>query len=588
MRLNTTLPVSLLLLSLLAACGDEETPSTGTDAGMPDDVEGSGDEEPTRDIGFPDTAPEDTNPPVPDVPEMDTTPPIDVVPPDTGGGNAICGNGVREQGEVCDGDQILSGATCAAIVTGAIGGELACQANCTFDTSGCFLQLCGDGQISGTEECDGALLNDATCVTLDFAPDVPDAAVTCIAAGESGECTYDTSTCRDQYCGNNNVESPEVCDGDDLGTVSCRSEGFYSGDVTCATDCNSADTSACVENVCGNGTVEGPEVCDGSLFEVTCRDIALPEGTEPPGEGSSDGSGEGSGTEPEGANPGFYVGGVLGCADSCGTIDTSGCIAFIEELGADRDGDFVPDEDDNCPDIANPRQLDADNDGTGNVCDSPVAFTVLSDVEDTGSLDVTLSFGAVLGGLITVPPAPATLELSAASAEIAFDDDGNARLVGMELTIAASSVEVALPDLGGGGGLPIPIPIELPESVTIDVTSGSIRAVDGPTGEADLTGSTFEQYFAGVISSPVASFTVSSTINAGTPVTGSLDGTVADVELAYEQLILTFNDNNAALGVIPVDLLGGGGLPLPIPLPGFGAVDAQVVGVSGSVVIELP
>lgn len=581
MRLNTSLPVSLLLLSLLAACGDEESPQTGTDAGRDEDAEGS-DEEPTRDIGFVDTAPEDTNPPVPDVaPEIDTTPPVDVVPPDTSGGNAICGNGVREQGEVCDGDQILSGATCAAIVSGAIGGDLACQANCTFDTSGCYLQLCGDSQISGTENCDGALLNSVTCESLDFAPGVPDASVTCVAAGEAGECTYNTSTCRAQYCGNDNVESPEVCDGDDLGTVSCRSEGFYAGEVTCADDCDAADTSACVQNVCGNGTVEGPEVCDGSLFETTCRDIALPAGTEPPGEGSSEGSAEG-------ANPGFYVGGVLGCADSCGTIDTSGCIAFVEELGADRDGDFVPDTDDNCPDDANPRQLDADNDGTGNVCDAPVNFTVLSDVEDTGSLDVTLSFGAVLGGLITVPPAPATLELSAARAEIEFDDDGNARLVGLDLTIAASSVEVALPDLGGGGGLPFPIPIELPESITIDVTSGSIRAVDGPTGEAELTGSTFDQYFAGVISSPVASFSVTSTINGGTPETGTLDGTVADVELAYQQLILTFNDTNAELGVIPVDLLGGGGLPFPIPLPGLGAVDAQVTGVAGSVVIELP
>ena len=36
----------------------------------------------------------------------------------------------------------------------------------------------------------------------------------------------------------------------------------------------------------------------------------------------------------------------------------------------DRDGDGVPDAIDNCPDICNTMQLDADLDGIGDVCDS--------------------------------------------------------------------------------------------------------------------------------------------------------------------------------------------------------------------------
>ena len=35
----------------------------------------------------------------------------------------------------------------------------------------------------------------------------------------------------------------------------------------------------------------------------------------------------------------------------------------------DRDGDGIPDDEDNCPDISNPNQADLDNDGIGDVCD---------------------------------------------------------------------------------------------------------------------------------------------------------------------------------------------------------------------------
>ncbi len=52
------------------------------------------------------------------------------------GGATVCGNGVREGGEQCDGAD-LGGATCAS--QGFSGGTLACKGNCAFDTAGCFV-----------------------------------------------------------------------------------------------------------------------------------------------------------------------------------------------------------------------------------------------------------------------------------------------------------------------------------------------------------------------------------------------------------------------------------------------------------------
>ena len=46
----------------------------------------------------------------------------------------LCGNGLIDQGELCDGDA-LDGQTCATLDLGA--GDLACTGDCTFDTSGC-------------------------------------------------------------------------------------------------------------------------------------------------------------------------------------------------------------------------------------------------------------------------------------------------------------------------------------------------------------------------------------------------------------------------------------------------------------------
>jgi hypothetical protein len=62
---------------------------------------------------------------------------------------AGCGNGQLDAGEDCDGPDLLNGATCQS--RGFAGGQLACDASCHFDTSGCLTQVCGNGIRNGRD-----------------------------------------------------------------------------------------------------------------------------------------------------------------------------------------------------------------------------------------------------------------------------------------------------------------------------------------------------------------------------------------------------------------------------------------------------
>lgn len=61
----------------------------------------------------------------------------------------VCGNGVLQQSEGCDG---VAGSSC--IEHGFDGGTFNCASGCIADTSGCRDFVCGDGFIDGTERCD--------------------------------------------------------------------------------------------------------------------------------------------------------------------------------------------------------------------------------------------------------------------------------------------------------------------------------------------------------------------------------------------------------------------------------------------------
>ncbi|MBS3140276.1 hypothetical protein J4479_04705 [Candidatus Woesearchaeota archaeon] len=63
-------------------------------------------------------------------------------------------------------------------------------------------------------------------------------------------------------CGNNVLETGEVCDGTNLAGQSCNTQGFTGGTLSCATNCLSFNTNLCTTNLCGNNVVETGEVCD--------------------------------------------------------------------------------------------------------------------------------------------------------------------------------------------------------------------------------------------------------------------------------------------------------------------------------------
>lgn len=189
----------------------------------------------------------------------------------------MCGDGVAEGTEACDGAD-LAGATCSDATAGALPlGALGCLAApvCGFDVSGCY--DCGNGTLEGPEVCDDGV-NDGS---------YDGCAVDCLADGPS--------------CGDGAVNGSEVCDGTDLDGADCTDLGYGEagnpGDVLCAVDCTALLDLSCGAT-CGNGVVEPGEDCDrmGPVIPADCSTVTS----------------------------GVLTDGNMGCTSIC-TYDLSGC-----------------------------------------------------------------------------------------------------------------------------------------------------------------------------------------------------------------------------------------------------------------------
>jgi hypothetical protein len=136
---------------------------------------------------------------------------------------AVCGDGVVDEGEDCDGTN-LDGETCTSL--GYYGGTLSCN-DCTYDLASCRAAgRCGDSTINGPENCEGTDLGGETCESLDYYGGT-------LACG--ADCTFDFTSCVPLgVCGDDRINhDDEECDGTDLGGQTCVSLGRNGGQLNC-------------------------------------------------------------------------------------------------------------------------------------------------------------------------------------------------------------------------------------------------------------------------------------------------------------------------------------------------------------------
>ncbi|MBK6686246.1 MAG: hypothetical protein IPG45_17390 [Deltaproteobacteria bacterium] len=81
-------------------------------------------------------------------------------------------------------------------------------------------------------------------------------------------------------CGNGLLDPEELCDQDQLAGASCESEGLGSGALKCKSSCKEHDRSGCSGPLsCGDGLIQAPEVCDGTnVGPVSCASLGRGEG----------------------------------------------------------------------------------------------------------------------------------------------------------------------------------------------------------------------------------------------------------------------------------------------------------------------
>lgn len=168
----------------------------------------------------------------------------------------LCGNGEVDDGEECDGDA-LSGHTCESLEGPGTTGELACSAQCLFDTTACIPPGCGNGVIDGNEECDdGNTSNQDACLN------------NC----HDGVCGDGYRWVGVEECDDGNTSNQDAClNSCDEATCGdgyrwMAEEECDDGDTTSGDGCS----SSCVLEYCGDGVVQSGlgEECEGGV--VSC------------------------------------------------------------------------------------------------------------------------------------------------------------------------------------------------------------------------------------------------------------------------------------------------------------------------------
>jgi hypothetical protein len=106
---------------------------------------------------------------------------------------------------------------------------------CTFNgaagacrAGACEIYFCGDGIVSNGEDCDGENLSGSDCIDFNYY------GVEGLAC--SSTCKFDETACKvHDFCGDNEINGPELCDGPEQRT--CVAMGFDAGTASCNTSC---------------------------------------------------------------------------------------------------------------------------------------------------------------------------------------------------------------------------------------------------------------------------------------------------------------------------------------------------------------
>ncbi len=149
-----------------------------------------------------------------------------------GSGGPVCGNNVTESPEVCDGTD-LNGETCQS--QGFDTGTLGCLSDCSgYDTSGCSNNggpVCGNGVIETGEVCDGSNLGGQTCSSQGFSGGTLACNSTCDGFDTSG-CT--SGGCTTQTLYSNNFDSTSGLSDWTRGTFDGSSVNVWRGVQNCS------------------------------------------------------------------------------------------------------------------------------------------------------------------------------------------------------------------------------------------------------------------------------------------------------------------------------------------------------------------
>ena len=188
-----------------------------------------------------------------------------------------CGNGVLDEGEVCDGTLFKEGIQLQC--ENGLGGDASavkCTEICTLDMSEACVAKCGNGVLEPGEECDGSQMP-VVMANCD-APDIYKVACESCRVVDKGMCGEPGDPGTNvliETCNNGALDDGELCDGEFIrDSAKVCPEHMVLKDASkfkCLSSCRLVDVSeACVPEIvtCGNGVLEEDkgEWCDGDIF----------------------------------------------------------------------------------------------------------------------------------------------------------------------------------------------------------------------------------------------------------------------------------------------------------------------------------